>query len=335
MKKLIISFVFSIVFLLTQTHLVYSQATTGAGSSLNLSGVSNVFEKIWGPGSNGILLGGGLNYSTQPGVGWSQQYDGLFVTSYSIQGSTTQYYLTQSNSINVSVTGPAGAIIEVWDLEDLTVIAKNITNPGSPVIFTAQPNHRYGGFAWYADNSQKDIAIYAAATSNQNITPTSTPTPTPTESPTLPPSTQPTPSSEDDIPPPVFLPPVVSTPSPSPAPSIEEPVIPLSTTFTGFWKGVIPIKEVKSGQSRIITFKLCVEDGELDGLVNQGGVISNALIVSQEVISENEVNIDTVDKNDNVATFNLKLLSPRKLGITLLDGIRANARKIGSVKKCE
>lgn len=140
--------------------------STSYGSVLNLSNVSNLFQKIWGPGSNGITLGGGLNFSTKVGVGWSQQYGGLFVTSYSIQASSAQYYLTQGNSINVSVTGPAGSIIEVWDLESMTAIAKN----GTPVIFTAQPNHRYGGFAWYADNSQKDIAISATQSSSTTTT---------------------------------------------------------------------------------------------------------------------------------------------------------------------
>ena len=137
------------------------------GSGLDLSNVSDVLRKIWGPGSNGIELGGGLNYSTQVGVGWSQQYSGIFVTSYSIQGSATQIYLTQIAPVSVELRGPAGAIIEIWDLEILSVIATNYANPGSVVTFTAQPNHRYGGFAWYADNSQKDMEIYAF------ITPTS------------------------------------------------------------------------------------------------------------------------------------------------------------------
>lgn len=153
---------------LTSSSTAISSATATYNSSLNLTGVSNLFSKIWGPGSNGITLGGGLNFSTKVGVGWSQQYGGLYVTSYSIQGSGTspyvpQYYLTQSGSINVSVTGPTGSIIEVWDLESMTVVVKNIT-PGSPAIFTAQPNRRYGGFAWYSDNSQKDIAIFATQT---------------------------------------------------------------------------------------------------------------------------------------------------------------------------
>jgi len=131
------------------------------GSALNLSNVSDVFRKIWGPGSNGIILGGGLNFSTQPGFGWAQQYGGIFVTSYSIQGVQSEY-LTQTNPTSITISGPTESIIEVWNLENLTVIATNISNPGYPVTFTAQPNHRYGGFAWYVDNSQKDIAIFAA-----------------------------------------------------------------------------------------------------------------------------------------------------------------------------
>ena len=143
------------------------------GSALNFNNVSDLFGKIWGPGSNGIILGGGLNFSTQVGIGWAQQYGGKYVTAYSIQGVSSNY-LTQTNSVNVSVTGPAGSIIEVWDLETLTVVATNISSPGSPTMFTALPNHRYGGFGWYADNSQKNIEIRATLSSS-SPTPDTTP----------------------------------------------------------------------------------------------------------------------------------------------------------------
>ncbi len=168
-----------------------SSPSTQYGSALDFSGVTNIFNKIWGPGSNGILLGGGLNFSTQVGVGWSQQYGGKFVTSYSIQTSYTQHYLTLTNPISVDVTGPSGSIIEVWDLESLSVVATNISNPGSPATFNAQPNRRYGGFAWYADNSQKDIAIFA----KQSTTSPPPPPPSPTPTPTPPPPPPPPPSS--------------------------------------------------------------------------------------------------------------------------------------------
>ena len=141
-----------------------SVVTANYGSALNLVNAGNPFGRIWGPGSNGITLGGGLNFSTQVGVGWSQQYGGIFTTGYSIQGSPTQIYLTQTTPLSVTVTVPAGAIVEVWDIETLTVVASNITNPGSPAVFLAQPNHRYGGFAWHASNAQQSLAIYAAAT---------------------------------------------------------------------------------------------------------------------------------------------------------------------------
>lgn len=143
------------------------------GSLLNLTGLSasTVFSKIWGPGSNGIVLGGGLNFSTQVGVGWSQQYGGLFVTSYSIQGSAAQHPLTLSSSMSVSVTGPGGSIIEVWNLESMTVVVNNSGTPGSGVMFTAQPNVRYGGFAWYADNSQKNIEISARQVTTTSTSP--------------------------------------------------------------------------------------------------------------------------------------------------------------------
>ncbi len=157
------------------TTTITNGASSSHGSALNLDSVSGLFEKIWGPGSNGIVLGGGLNFSTQVGVGWSQQYGGKYVTSYSIQGVSSNY-ITQTSSVNVSVTGPAGSIIEVWDLETLTVIATNINSPGSPTLFTAQPNHRYGGFGWYSDNAQKNIEIRVALSSSSQTLDTTPPT---------------------------------------------------------------------------------------------------------------------------------------------------------------
>jgi hypothetical protein len=133
----------------------------GAGSALNVAGTANLFNLIWGPGSNGIVVPGGLNYSTQPGVGWAQQYGGIFVTSYSLQAAGSDF-LAATVPVAVRMTPPAGAIVEVWDLENLSVVATNISNPGSIAIFLAQPNRRYGGFAWYANNAQTSLALFAA-----------------------------------------------------------------------------------------------------------------------------------------------------------------------------
>ena len=130
------------------------------GSSLDLSSACDLLSDIWGPGSNSITIGGILNLSTQPGVGWSQEYGGKYVSSFSIVGNNS-YYITTSTSKSVKVEGPANSVIEVMDLETLAVISTNINNPGSPVIFTAETNKRYGGFAWYSDNAKKDMAISA------------------------------------------------------------------------------------------------------------------------------------------------------------------------------
>lgn len=138
------------------------------GSSLNLSGVTNIFGKIWDTG-NRMTLGGGLRGGTQIGTGYAYQYDGKYVASYSIKSASSDY-LTQTGPVNILIYGLAGSIIEVWDLENLTVIATNVGSPGSPIMFTAQPNHRYGGFDWHADNSQKDTEIRVSLSLASSIT---------------------------------------------------------------------------------------------------------------------------------------------------------------------
>ena len=132
------------------------------GSNLNIKSIS--IDMIFAPYSNGIVIGSGLNYSTQPGVGWSQQFSGIYTTAYCIVSENSDY-ITTNGSREVIVDVPEDCIIEVWDLDyaDKTfrVIATNFGNPGSPMIFAAQPNHRYGGYAWYSTNAQKDLAIMA------------------------------------------------------------------------------------------------------------------------------------------------------------------------------
>ncbi len=138
---------------------VFDTGCSKYGTALDLCDVADILPLIWGPGSNSIIIGGGLNYSTKVGVGWSQQYGGVFVTSYSIIGVNSDYITDTAK--NVKIDGPEGSIIEIWDLETLEVINSNISNPGDQIVFTAMPNHRYGGYAWYADNSQQNLAIHA------------------------------------------------------------------------------------------------------------------------------------------------------------------------------
>lgn len=155
---------------------VVDAETSTYGSALNLTGVNDLFNKIWGPGSNGIVLGGGLNFSTHVGVGSAQQYSGIYVTSYSIQDASSPYLTQASTTANISITGPSGSIVEVFDLESMVVVATNRTSPGTQTTFSAQPYRRYGGFGWYADNSQKDIELHAVLVSSSSPTRTSSET---------------------------------------------------------------------------------------------------------------------------------------------------------------
>ncbi|MFN6946665.1 MAG: hypothetical protein ACK4ND_17080 [Cytophagaceae bacterium] len=130
-------------------------------SQLNLDGVCDLLSRIWGPGSNSMYIGGGLNYTTQAGYGWAQQYDGKNVTAFSITGGDTTNYISITAEVDVSVYGPEGSFIEVWDLESLTVIQSDTSGPNYPVVFRAQPNRRYGGFAWYMDNHELEFPMSA------------------------------------------------------------------------------------------------------------------------------------------------------------------------------
>ncbi|MBI2995839.1 MAG: hypothetical protein HYY52_03945 [Candidatus Melainabacteria bacterium] len=96
---------------------------------------------------------------------------------------------------------------------------------------------------------------------------------------------------------------------------------------------LLHINEGLSG-SRIITFKLCVRDGKLEGTVHQGDVFINGVIKSQNILSENEVIIDIVDKNNNSTNLRLNLISKREMQVTFSDEHTTNARKLNLFKSC-
>lgn len=170
-------------------------------TALDFSGYtpSSIFELIWGPGSNDLdmsggtgglqTLGGGLNYSTKPSVGWSASIAGKHVTSFSLQShsiyvggmdaswvndpdnggykpptgdASYQFLARPGRTSSIALRVPKSVVLEVWDLETMQVVAANHAKPGRAVTFTAKPNVRYGGFAWYADNRQAELLIRAA-----------------------------------------------------------------------------------------------------------------------------------------------------------------------------
>ena len=86
--------------------------------------------------------------------------------------------------------------------------------------------------------------------------------------------------------------------------------------------------------SSIITFKLCVKDGKLEGIVQEGGVFINGKIISQNVISENEVEITAESKDGKTTKIKLKFISGREFLGTFEDGHEFTAKKLNSRASC-
>lgn len=114
-----------------------------------------------------------------------------------------------------------------------------------------------------------------------------------------------------------------------------ESTLVLNNNFSGIWKGVAKLTS-SSGKkkSKLAVLNLCVIDNELEGTVNVSGIINNGEIISQNTKSENEVDIDIVDKNENIRTLSLKLSSSRRLFVAIEDAIKFIARKIKTNREC-
>lgn len=113
-------------------------------------------------------------------------------------------------------------------------------------------------------------------------------------------------------------------------------VVPPSSSSSGsqlVTSTLLHINESFSG-SKIITLKLCVKDGQLEGTIHQGRVIDNGTIISTDIISENEVNLTVEDKNKVSVVLNLKLLNGRKMTIAFGDGHIFEARKLSLFRSC-
>lgn len=78
----------------------------------------------------------------------------------------------------------------------------------------------------------------------------------------------------------------------------------------------------------IISFKLCVKDGKLEGVIHQGGTFLNGVIKEQTIISENEVEFLAEDKEDRTAMIHLKLTGERQFIGRFEDGHEFEGRKL-------
>ena len=114
----------------------------------------------------------------------------------------------------------------------------------------------------------------------------------------------------------------------------------LSDKFSGNWSakvdrtvsvnGVI----VKEG-TRSIHLRLCSKDGQLKGIVVHPGFFTRALIVSQNVISENEVEVGVKDRRGRTATLRLTLVGDLQLNGAFSNGVNFESTKKSDFRLCE
>ena len=142
---------------------------------------------------------------------------------------------------------------------------------------------------------------------------------------------------------------------PSSSSGSENTGLELNPAFTGVWKAKLqkgkPTSSSSGGAvttrisfhlneedsrpaSPVITFKLCVKDGNLEGTVQQGGAFINSMITSSTVISENEVEFIAEIKDDGSRKIKLILNNDREFAGTFEDGHTFTGRKLNPFKSC-
>ena len=105
---------------------------------------------------------------------------------------------------------------------------------------------------------------------------------------------------------------------------------PVSDRFTGIWQGKVSqiISKKKSSIVGDITLTLCVQDGILNGTVNQEGVYSDAAITPTQVISKKEVVVALNDVEGNPNLLRLVNVGSKKLNGSLGNNLFIYTKKI-------
>lgn len=106
----------------------------------------------------------------------------------------------------------------------------------------------------------------------------------------------------------------------------------LSEEFTGIWKAeierTITVNDVIiSKDSRIITTKLCLNNGILVGFVQQPGILARGVITSQNIISSNEVELQLQDINGKTSSIHFTLVDGK------LNGVFSNGITFSAIKQ--
>ena len=144
----------------------------------------------------------------------------------------------------------------------------------------------------------------------------------------------------------------------------ESPVI-LDNNFIGNWQGKNPVPEFSStslancetlvhcpqknihcdhnelylvqtcdtcarcvNASHIITLKLCLVDGKIQGTVQHSGILNKGTIISQTIFAPNNVVLSIKDNKGKTSTLTLRLEKENKLHGTFSYGLGFNARKL-------
>jgi len=108
-------------------------------------------------------------------------------------------------------------------------------------------------------------------------------------------------------------------------------LITLNKNFSGTWKGKIPSD--RHTRSKTITLKLCVKDQKLDGIINIPNEIKEGKIISQNIISNNEIKVTVNDKNNSSKEFTLELKDKRHLFVSTASDT-FETRKISFLRNC-
>ena len=97
--------------------------------------------------------------------------------------------------------------------------------------------------------------------------------------------------------------------------ALAQTLKPVSDSFTGIWQGKVSqvLSKHKSNIIGDIALTLCVQDGKLNGTVNQEGVYSGATITPTQVISKRDVIVTLNDIQGDIHTLRLVNVGSKKL----------------------
>ena len=112
--------------------------------------------------------------------------------------------------------------------------------------------------------------------------------------------------------------------------ALAQTLKPVSDSFTGIWQGKVSqiFSKHKSALVGDIALTLCVQDGKLNGTVNQEGVYGGAEITPTVVHSKRDVDITLNDIQGNIHTIRLVSIGSKKLNGSLSSNLFMYTKKI-------